>query len=90
MLALGFTNDDIAPCLFMKQTNKEFVVIDIYVDDVNIFGTANLTAQVIETLKHNFEMKDIGMPSYCLGVQFDHLRHGILISQSTYTKKIIK
>jgi hypothetical protein len=35
-------------------------------------------------------MKDIGMPSYCLGVQFDHLPHGILISQSTYTKKIIK
>jgi hypothetical protein len=90
MLALGFNNDDLAPCLLMKQTNKEFVVIDIYVDDINIFGTANLTAQIIETLKQSCEMKDIGMPSYCLGVQFDHLPRGIFISQSTYTKKIIK
>jgi hypothetical protein len=51
MLALCFSNDDIAPCLFMKQTNK-FVVIALYVDDINIFGTPNLTAQNIETFKH--------------------------------------
>jgi hypothetical protein len=35
-------------------------------------------------------MKDIGISSYCLGVQFDHLPHGIFINQSTYTKKLIK
>lgn len=35
-------------------------------------------------------MKELGKPNYCLGIQFDHLPDGILISQSTYTKKIIK
>lgn len=35
-------------------------------------------------------MKDIGQPNYGLRIQFEYLSDGILISQSNYTKKILK
>lgn len=90
MLTLDFINDDIAPCLFLKHIGKEFVIISIYVDDINIFGTKSLTLQTIDTLKNIFEMRDIGSPTYCLGLQFNYTQGGILINQSAYTKKILR
>lgn len=89
MLALDFMNEDLAPCLFLKQLGKDVVIVTIYVDDVNIFGTSNLTSQTIKKLQATFEMKDLGEPKYFLGLQFDHLPNGIFISQTTYTKKIV-
>lgn len=83
MLSLDFINDDIAPCLFIKSVEDEFIIIAIYVDDINIFGTPSIIAETIQTLKSVFEMKDIGKPAYCLGIQFDYLPDGILIHQST-------
>jgi hypothetical protein len=48
MLALGFTTNKIAPCLFVKQTDGEFIIVAIYVDNINIFGTKNVTTQRIK------------------------------------------
>jgi len=90
MLSHNFINNDTTPCLFIKHVDKEFVIIAIYVDDLTIFGTPTLTNQTTEQLRTLFEMKDIGKPTLCLGLQFDYLPHGILINQATYTKKIIK
>ncbi len=68
MLKLGFKNDDIAPCLFIKRERTEFIIIAIYVDDINIIGTQRITEHTIATLKGIFQMKDIGKPTYCLGI----------------------
>ena len=32
----GYTNDAICPCVFIKKTISEFVVLAIYVDDINL------------------------------------------------------
>lgn len=90
MHALGFTNNEIAPCIFIKHIGEEFVVLALYVDDVNLFGTPKLLRETITTMKSIFEMKDLGEPTYCLGLQFEHLPEGTFIYQSTYTKKIIR
>jgi ribonuclease HI len=90
MQTLGFINNDIAPCIFIKQNDTEFVILALYVDDVNLFGTPKLLRQTINTMKSIFEMKELGEPTYCLGLQFEYLQTGIFISQSTYTKKIIR
>lgn len=90
MLTMGFSHDDIAPCLFIKQENKEFIVISVYVDDINIFGTQKICDHTTHMLKKSFEMKDLGKTSYCLGLQFEHLPNGILLHQSTYTHKLLK
>jgi hypothetical protein len=60
MLAQGFTNNDIAPCLFIKRMGSEFVIVALYVDDVNLFGTTAITVETIDILNSIFEMKDLG------------------------------
>ena len=35
-------------------------------------------------------MKDLGKTKYCLGLQIEHCSDGVLIHQSTYTKKVLK
>lgn len=72
----------------MKHEIEEFVLITIYVDDQSIIGTPQLTAHTISILNVTFEMQDLGPPNLCLGIQFDYLHNGILISQLTYTQKI--
>jgi hypothetical protein len=32
----GYKNDSTCPCIFIKRSNKEFVIIAVYVDDLNI------------------------------------------------------
>ena len=35
-------------------------------------------------------MKDLGKTKFCLGLQIKHFPFGVLVHQSTYTKKILK
>ena len=79
MHALGFTHDAIAPCLFIKHLDDESVVVAIYVDDLNIFGTKTLTNQTITMLNKTFEMKDLGDTKFCIGLQLEPLPTGILL-----------
>ncbi|KAG7583564.1 Reverse transcriptase RNA-dependent DNA polymerase [Arabidopsis suecica] len=68
----GYKNDPISPCIFIKKfANKRFVIIAVYVDDLNIFGTSGEIAQIVEYLKKEFEMKDLGKTKFCLGLQLD-------------------
>jgi hypothetical protein len=66
------------------------VIVALNVDDINLFDTPALTFETRKTLKGIFEMKDLGEPGFCSGLQFDYLPQGILINQATYTKRIIK
>lgn len=82
-------NGEIAPCLFIKHIGNEFIIIAIYVDDINIFGTPELTTMTIANLKAKFKTKDIVGQNYCLGIHIKILLRGIFIHQSTYTQKVL-
>ncbi len=89
MQKLGFVNDKKAPCIFIKRQADEYIILAIYVDDINLFGTPKLIEKTTKTIQNVFEMKELGVPTYCLGLQFDYMKNGTFISQSTYTKKIL-
>ncbi|GJR67351.1 hypothetical protein Tco_0013416 [Tanacetum coccineum] len=42
------------------KTTSELVIIDVYVDDLNIVGTNKEINEVVVHLKEEFEMKDLG------------------------------
>jgi ribonuclease HI len=86
----GYKNNTICPCVFIKKTISGYVIIAVYVDDLNIIGTNKEILEVIELLKKEFEMKDLGRTKYCLGLQIEHLPNGILVHQSNYTEKVLK
>ena len=87
----GYRNDPISPCIFIKKfENKGFVIIAVYVDDLNILGTSGEISQTVEYLKKEFEMKDLGKTKFCLGLQLEYINDGILVHQMTYTEKVLK
>ncbi|KAJ9555653.1 hypothetical protein OSB04_010267 [Centaurea solstitialis] len=46
--------------------------------------------ETAEILKKEFEMKDLGKTRYCLGLQIEHRKDGILIHQENYTQKVLR
>ncbi|CAM9000605.1 unnamed protein product [Rhodiola kirilowii] len=74
----------------LKQSDSGYVIIAVYVDDLNIIGTPEEIQLTADYLKSEFEMKDLGTTKYCLGLQFEHTKNGIFIHQSNYTEKILK
>jgi len=60
----------------MKRSKIEFVIIAVYVDDINIVGTPNEITKTIDCLEKEFEMKDLGRTKFCLGLQIEYLNKG--------------
>ena len=49
----GYKNDLISPCIFIKKFGQGFVIIAVYVDDLNILGTSGEISQTVEYLRKN-------------------------------------
>ncbi|GJY38322.1 retrovirus-related pol polyprotein from transposon TNT 1-94 [Tanacetum coccineum] len=90
LLKEGYKNDSVCPCIFIKRSGYEYVIIAVYVDDLNIIGTLGELPKAIECLKREFEMKDLGKTKFCLGLQIEHLKDGILVHQEAYIEKLLK
>nr|XP_009773040.1 PREDICTED: uncharacterized protein LOC104223319 [Nicotiana sylvestris] len=48
LLNEGYKNDTICPCVFIKRSGSEFVIIVVYVDDLNIIGTSKELPKAVE------------------------------------------
>ncbi|GKC45257.1 retrovirus-related pol polyprotein from transposon TNT 1-94, partial [Tanacetum coccineum] len=90
LIGKGYKSNLICPCVFIKKITFGFVIIVVYVDDLNIIGTSKEINEVVMHLKEEFEMKDLGKTKYCLGLQINHMPNGILVHQSNYTEKVLK
>jgi len=90
LLKEGYKNDPICPSVFIRRSGYEFVIIAVYVDDLNIIGTPVELPKTIDCLKKEFEMKDLGKTKFCLGLQIEYMKDEIFINQSAYTEKILK
>ena len=68
LIKQDFINDVICPCIFIKKTTSEFVILVVYVDDINLIVTPEEVQKAIEYLKKKFEIKDLGKTKLCLGL----------------------
>jgi hypothetical protein len=60
LLREGYNNDPICPCVFIKKSKYDFVIIVVYVDDLNIIETHEEIPKIVNYLMKEFEMKDLG------------------------------
>ncbi|KAL0346573.1 UNVERIFIED_CONTAM: Retrovirus-related Pol polyprotein from transposon TNT 1-94 [Sesamum calycinum] len=51
LIKKGFCHNQISPCLFIKRTESGFVIIAVYVDDLNIIGSPEEIRQAADYLK---------------------------------------
>jgi Reverse transcriptase (RNA-dependent DNA polymerase) len=56
----GYKSNIISPCIFIKRSISSFIIIVLYVDDLNIIGSPEEIEKTIKLLKNEFEMKDLG------------------------------
>ena len=80
-----FSNDPTLPCKFVYKRNSDFVILAIYVDDINLVGTPNACRYATNYLKSQFDIKLLGQTTVCLRLQISHLR----VAPCFYTKQPI-
>ena len=88
LLKEEYANNHICSCIFIKKSETEFAIIVVYVDDLNLVGNFEELSKKKKYLKKEFEIKDLGKTNFCISLQIEHFLYGVLVHQSTYTKKI--
>ena len=91
MMTNGFKINECDKCVYVKNTERGFVIICLYVDDILIMGSNN---EIIKTTKemfnNKFDMKDLGVADVILGIKISKTSNGLILSQSHYIEKILK
>ncbi|KAF2301069.1 hypothetical protein GH714_019859 [Hevea brasiliensis] len=77
--------------VYMKETENDVTVVGVYVDDLILTGSS---ATLIDKFKHEmkkvFEMSDLGLLSYYLGIEVKQNSESITLCQSSYASKILE
>jgi Reverse transcriptase (RNA-dependent DNA polymerase) len=78
----GFERSSSEPSLYVKKSEKgEFLIVCLYVDDMIYMGTSqNLVEKFKESMKKRFEMTDLGLLKYFLGLEVIQDDEGIFVS----------
>ena len=72
--------------LFLMWSGTDFLLVQIYVDDI-IFGG---NALVSEQMSREFEMSMMGELQFFLGLQIKQTPQGIFVHQAKYTRDLLR
>ncbi|KAM1651788.1 hypothetical protein ACFX1X_004522 [Malus domestica] len=87
----NFTKCPHEHALYVKVKDGDILIVCLYVDDL-IFSGSNpsMYEEFKRVMTKEFEMTDIGLMAYYLGIEVKQNEEDIFISQESYTKKILK
>jgi len=91
LLDNGFQRGKVDKTLFIKNKEKDILLVQIYVDDI-IFGATNesLCKEFSKLMTNEFEMSMMGELNYFLGLQVKQMDKGTFVSQHKYCKELLK
>jgi hypothetical protein len=90
LMSLGFTKSKEDSNLYFKVMNDEPVILLLYVDDLFLTGEENLITECKNRLTSKFEIKDLGLVHYFLGLEVWQSPERIFLNQGKYAIKILK
>jgi hypothetical protein len=90
LMSLGFTKSKVDSNLYFKVMNDEPVILLLYVDDLFLTGEENLIIECKNKLVVEFEMKDLGLMHYFLGLEVWQSPERIFLNQGKYAVEILK
>jgi hypothetical protein len=90
LLSLGFTKSEADPNLYQKVEDGKMLILVLYVDDLFLAGDKKQIVQCKKDLTSEFEMKDLGLLHYFLGLEIWQRSDGIFLSQGKYTVDILR
>ena len=80
-MSLGFTKSDADPNLYHKVVDDEPPILVLYVDGLFLTGNEKLIIWCKKKLAFEFEMKDLGLRHYFLGLKVWHRQKEIFLGQ---------
>lgn len=88
---LRFVKCSKEPSLYRKQVKEELLLVAVYVDDLLVTGTDRV--MIVEfkgEMSKIFEMSDLGLLTYYLGIEVIQHKNGITLHQERYAKRILQ
>jgi len=89
-MKLGFTRSKADPNLYFKVENDMPLILVLYVDDLFLTGADPLIYQCKRELAFEFEMKDLGMMHYFIGLEVWQKLGEDFLSQGKYIVKLLE
>jgi hypothetical protein len=90
LMRLGFSKSHADPNLYYKVVNNAPVILLLYVDDLFLTGEESLIIQCKKELASEFDMKDLGLMHYYLGLEVWQKRGEVFLGQGKYAVKILQ
>ena len=90
LLQLGFTKSEADPNLYFIVVDGEPLILILYVDDLFLTGSERLIRESKQNLACEFDMKDIGLMHYFLGMEVWQSIGRIFLGQGKYILDILK
>ena len=74
----------------MKKEHDSIIIVFLYVDDLLFTGNdVKMMQNFKQDMMQAYEMSDLGLLNYFLGIEVSQVKEGIFISQKKYTKSIL-
>jgi hypothetical protein len=90
LMRLGFNKSVADPNLYYHIDGNECLILVLYVDDLFLTGSERLIVECKQALTAKFEMKDLGLMHYFLGLEVWQRIYEIFLSQEKYNVEILK
>ncbi|GJZ46102.1 ribonuclease H-like domain, reverse transcriptase, RNA-dependent DNA polymerase [Tanacetum coccineum] len=89
--SLDFKKCALEQAIYTKTSKDSTLLIGVYVDDLIITGAPKKEIDKFKAqMKEKFEMSDLGLLAYYLGIEVTQANGDISIKQSAYASKILK
>jgi hypothetical protein len=88
-MSLSFNKSVVDTNLYYKTINGESLILGLYVDDLFLVDTESLIVECKYALASNFEMKDLGMMHYFLGLEVWQRTVEIFLNPGKYKVEIL-
>nr|GEW05470.1 putative ribonuclease H-like domain-containing protein [Tanacetum cinerariifolium] len=90
LLKHGYKRGTINKTLFLKNNNRDIILVQVYVDDIIFGSTKKAWCDEFETLmKGEFQMIDMGELTFFLGLQVQQIPDGVFIHQDKYVHELL-
>ncbi|KAK4399642.1 Retrovirus-related Pol polyprotein from transposon RE2 [Sesamum angolense] len=87
----GFRRSLSESTLYIKSQGNDTLIISLYVDDLIYTGNNEKMIQDFkEDMMKTFEMSDLGLMHFFLGIEINQEKEGIFICQRKYTETLLK
>jgi histone deacetylase 1/2 len=91
LIKLGFQASKADTSLFFYSKGDVTIFILVYVDDIIVASsTEKATVALLQDLKEEFALKDLGELHYFLGIEVNKVHDGIILTQEKYATDLLK